>query len=178
MYPQPLRLAWHCVRNKARKIAPSPSVILSMRVRILLSPRARIQRLTSGIRATLSCNLSISCSIPSPASLPAPQQPPVQTSSCLSEATLSPRSSSPVARHVRRTVSALGRLEHAAAAGSRTRCGRGTRASGGGKGVKAGSGGAGSSQSGGGSSGGGRCSACCSSGGRGSTRQQQQLHLC
>jgi hypothetical protein len=169
-----------------------------MRVRILLTPRARIQRLTSGIGAVLSCSLSISCSIPSPASLPALYQPqpaaaapaasahasPVQTSSDSSEAALSPRSSPPVARHVRRTVSALGRLEHAAAVGSRTCCGRGTRASGGighcggGNGIKAGSGGAGSSQSGGGSNDSGRCSACGSSGGLGSARQPQQLHLC
>ena len=153
-----------------------------MRVRILLLPRVRIQRLTSGIRAVLSCSLSISCSSP----LPATQQPqlraaapvapahsPAQTSSS-SEAALSPRSSPPVARHVRRAVSALSRLEHAASAGGRTCRGRGTRASGGrdryggGKGVEAGSGGAGSSQSGGGSSGGGECSAC---GGRSEERR-------
>jgi len=161
-----------------------------MRVRILLLPRVRIQRLTSGIRAVLSCSLSISCS----SSLPAPQQPqllaaaappaaPVHSSPSSSEAALSPRSSPPVARHVRRAVSALGRLEHAASAGGRTCRGRGTRASGGrdrcggGKGVEAGSGGAGSSQSGGGSSGGGECSACGGGGGRGSARQHRQLHF-
>ena len=160
-----------------------------MRVRILLLPRVRIQRLTSGIRAVVSCSLSISCSSPCPAS----QQPqlrvaaapaaPVHSSPSSSEAALSPRSSPPVARHVRRAVSALGRLEHAASAGGRTCRGRGTRASGGrdrcggGKGVEAGSGGAGSSQSGGGSSGGGECSACGGSGGRGSARQHRQLHF-
>ena len=161
-----------------------------MRVRILLLPRVRIQRLTTGIRAVLSCSLSISCS----SSLPAPQQPqllaavappaaPVHSSPSSSEAALSPRSSPPVARHVRRAVSALGRLEHAASAGGRTCRGRGTRASGGrdrcggGKGVEASSSGAGSSQSGGGSSGGGECSACGGGGGRGSARQHRQLHF-
>ena len=163
-----------------------------MRVRILLLPRVRVQRLTTGIRVVLSCSLSISCSSPFPASqqpqlgaaaapaAPAHSSPSAQSSS---EATLSPRSSPPVARHVRRAVSALGRLEHAASAGGRTCRGRGTRASGGrdrcggGKGVEVGSGGAGSSQSGGGSSGGGECSACGGGGGRGSARQHRQLHF-
>jgi hypothetical protein len=127
-----------------------------MRVKILL--------LTSGIRAVLSCSLSISCSSPSIASqqpLPAaeataaaipaaPAQPPssVQTSSSLSDGGSTPRSSSsspPAARHVRRTLSALGRLERAAPAGGRTRCSGGARAGSGrdrcrsSKGVEAGS---------------------------------------
>ena len=171
MYPQPLRLAWHCVRNKPRKIASSPSVILSMRVRILLSPRARVQRITSGIRAILSCSLSISCSSPSPASQQpqpvaaaapaAPAHSSPETGSSSSEAASSPRNSPPVARHVRRAVSALGRLEHAASADGRACRGRAAPAGGGrdrcrgGKGVEAGSSRAGSSQGGGGSSGGG-----------------------
>ena len=127
-----------------------------MKVRILLLPRVRIQRLTSGIRAVLSCSLSISCSSSFPAShqpqlgaatastAPAHSSPSAQMSNNLSEAALSLRSSPPVARHVRRAVSALGRLEHAASAGGQTCRGRGMRASGdrdrcgGGKGVEAG----------------------------------------
>jgi hypothetical protein len=126
-----------------------------MRVRVLL--------LTSGIRAVLSCSLNISCSSPSHASLgpqptagtsvvPAHPSSPTQTSSSSSEATPSPRSSPPLARHVRITVLALGRLERAAPAGGRGCRGRGTRASGGrdcsdsGKRGKAGDGGTGTSK--------------------------------
>ena len=136
--------------------------------------RVRVSLLTSGIRAVLSCSLNISCSSPSHASLrpqptagtpavPVHPSSPAQTSSSSSEAASSPRSSPPLARHVRRTVSALGRLERAAPAGCRDRRGRGTRASGGrdcsggGKGGKAGGGGTGSSKGGSGSSSGSGC---------------------
>jgi hypothetical protein len=92
------------------------------------SMRVRVLFLTSGIRAILSCSLNISCSSPSHASLgpqpaagipavPAHLSSPTQTSSSSSEAAPSSRSSPPLACHVRRTVSALGRLERAAPAG-------------------------------------------------------------
>ncbi|PVH64550.1 hypothetical protein PAHAL_2G300600 [Panicum hallii] len=150
--------------------------------------RVRVSILTTGIRAVLSCTLNISCSSPSHTSLspqpgagtpaiPAHPSSSAQTGSSSSEAASSPRSSPPLARHVRRTVSALGRLERAAPAGGRARRSRGTRASGGrnrcngGKGVKAGGGGTGSSKGGSGSSSGGGCSACGGSGAQGSMRQ-------
>jgi hypothetical protein len=127
------------------------------------SPRVRVLFITSGIRAVLSYNLNIICSSPSHASLgsqPAAGTPtvlvhhssPAQMSSSLSEAVYFPRSSPPLVRHVRRTVSALGRLERATPAGGRGCRGRGTRASGsrncsdGGKGGKADDGGTGSSK--------------------------------
>jgi hypothetical protein len=95
--------------------------------------------LTYDIRVVLSCSLNISCSSPSHASLdpqPAAGTPavpvhpssPAQISSSSSEATSSSRSSPPLKRHVRRTVSALGRLEHAASAGGRGCRDKGTRA--------------------------------------------------
>jgi hypothetical protein len=150
--------------------------------------RVRISILTTGIRAVLSCTLNISCSSSSHASLspqpgagtlavPAHPSSSAQTGSSASEAASSPRSSPPLARHVRKTVLALGRFERAAPAGGRARCGRGTRASGGrdhcdgGKGVKAGGGGTCSSKGGSGSSSGGGCSACSGRGAQGSTRQ-------
>jgi hypothetical protein len=87
--------------------------------------RVRVLFLTSGIRAVLSCSLNIFCSSPFHASLgsqPVAETPavsahpssPTQTSSSSSEAAPSPRSSPPLACHVRRTVLALGRLERAA----------------------------------------------------------------
>jgi hypothetical protein len=97
--------------KKNQKIAPTPSVILLMRVRVLL--------LTIGIGAKLSCKLNISCSSPSHAS-PCPQleagssivpthpSSPAHTSNSSSKAASSPRRSPSLARHVRRTVSALG----------------------------------------------------------------------
>jgi hypothetical protein len=138
--------------------------------------RMRVLFLTSGIRAILSCSLNISCSSPSHASLgpqPAAGTPVVpahpssltQASSSSSEAAPSPCSSPPLARHVRRTVSALGHLERAAPAGGRGCHGRGTRASGGrdcsdsDKGSKAGDGGTGSSKGRSRSNSGGGCSA-------------------
>jgi hypothetical protein len=104
--------------------------------------RVRVLFLTSGIRVILSCSLNISCSSPFHVSLgpqstartpavPAHPSSPAQTSSSSSEAASSPRSSPPLARHVRRTVSALGRLERAALAGARGCRGRGTQAGGG-----------------------------------------------
>ena len=160
-----------------------------MRVRILLLPTVRIQRLTRGIGAVLSCSLSVSCSIPSPvqpqraAAAPAASIHLSPSSSSLSNGEFSPRSSSPpAASHVRRSLSAFGRLERKAPAGGRTRCGGGPRAScrrdcrSGSKGGKVGSSGAGSSQSGGGGGGGGGRGACSGSGDRGSTRQHRQLH--
>ena len=152
-----------------------------MRVRILLLPRVRIQRITFGIRAILLCSISIFCSSPFLASQqpqPSHSSPYAQASSSSFEAALSPHSSSPVVRHVRRAVSAPDRLKHAESAGGRACRGRETRVSGGrdccsgGKGVEVGSGGAGSSQSEGKSSGGSRCSTCSGSGGRGSVRQR------
>jgi hypothetical protein len=103
--------------------------------------RVRVLFLTSGIRAVLFYSLNISCSSPSHASLgpqptagtpavPVHPSSPAQTSSSSSEATSSPRSSPPLARHVRRTVSALSHLERAAPAGGRGCRGRGTLASG------------------------------------------------
>ncbi|RLM66639.1 hypothetical protein C2845_PM16G02100 [Panicum miliaceum] len=134
--------------------------------------RVRVSILTTGIRAVLSCSLNISCSSPSHASfspqpgagtpvVPAHPSSPAQTGSSSSEAASSPRSSPPLARHVRRTVLALGRLERAAPAGGRARRGRGTRASGGR-----------------GRCDGGGCSACSGCGAQGSTRQHQRLCLC
>jgi hypothetical protein len=104
--------------------------------------RVRVLFLTSGLRAVLSCSLNISCSSPSHASLgpqptagtptvPAHPSSPAQTSNSSSESASSPRSSPPLARHIRRTVSALGRLERAAPAGGQGCRGRGMRASGG-----------------------------------------------
>jgi hypothetical protein len=139
--------------------------------------RVRVLFLTSGIRAILSCSLNISCSSPSHASLgpqpaagtpvvPAHPSSPTQTSNSSFEIAPSPRSSPPLARHVQRTVSAIGRLKRAAPAGGRGCRGRGTRASGGrdcsdsGKGGKAGDGGIGMSKGRSRSSGGGGCSAC------------------
>ncbi|KAK8462080.1 hypothetical protein SEVIR_1G142601v4 [Setaria viridis] len=147
--------------------------------------RVTVQILTTGIRAVLSCSLNISCSQPSPATfrpqpvaeapaVPAHSSPSTQTSGSSSEAASSPRSP-PVARYVRRTVSALGRLERTTSAGGRARCGRGAYPSGGGdrcgggKGVEAGGGGAGCSKDGSGSGGGGRCRTCGGSGARDST---------
>jgi hypothetical protein len=80
--------------------------------------RVRVLFLTSGIRVVLSCNLNISCSSPSHASLdpqpatgtlavPAHPSSPAQLSSSSSEASSSPRSSPPLARHVHRTISPL-----------------------------------------------------------------------
>jgi hypothetical protein len=125
--------------------------------------RVRVLFLTSGIRAVLSCSLNISCSSPSYASLgpqPAAGTPavpvhpssPAQTSSSSSEATSSHVAAPPLARHIRRIVSALGRLKRAAPAGGRGCRDRGTRADGGrdctdgGKGGKAGDGRTGSSK--------------------------------
>jgi hypothetical protein len=104
--------------------------------------RVRVLFLTSGIRAVLSCRLNISCSSPSHASLgpqpaagtpvvPAHPSSPAQTSSSSSEAAPSHVAAPPLARHVRRTVSALDRLERAAPTGGQGCRGRGTRASGG-----------------------------------------------
>jgi hypothetical protein len=156
--------------------------------------RVRIQLLTSGIRAVLSCSLNISSSSPSHASLgpqlaartpivPAHPSSPAQTSSSSSEAASSPRSSPSLARHIRRTVSALGRLERAAPTVGRGCRGRRTRASGGrdcndgGKGDKAGDGGTASSKGRSRSSSGGGCNACGGSRARGSAQQQHQ-QLC
>jgi hypothetical protein len=150
--------------------------------------RVRVLFLTFGIRAVLSRGLNIFCSSSSHASLgPQPTagtpavsahpSSPAQTGSNSSEAASSPRSSPPLARHIRRTVSALGRLERTAPAGGRGCRGRGMRASGGrdcsdgGKGGKAGDGGTGSSKGISRSGGGGGCSACGGSRARGSTRQ-------
>jgi hypothetical protein len=150
--------------------------------------RVRILFLTSDIRAVLSCSLNILCSSPSHVFLgpqPAAETPavpthrssPTQTSSSSSEATSFPCSSPPLARHVRRTVSALDRLKRAALTGGRGCHGRGTRASGGrdcsdgGKGSKDGDGGTGSSKGRSRSSSGGGCSTCGDSRARGSARQ-------
>jgi hypothetical protein len=104
--------------------------------------RVRVLFLTSGIRIALFCSLNISCSFTFYASL-GPQSTvgtsaviahhssPAQTSSNSSEAVSSSRSRPPLARHVRRTVSALGRLERATQIGGRGCHGRETRASGG-----------------------------------------------
>jgi hypothetical protein len=135
--------------------------------------RVRVLFLTSGIRAVLSCSLNISCSSPSHASLgpqpaagrlavPAYPSSPAQTSSSSSEAASS-HVAPPLARHVRRTVSALGRLQRRAPAGGRGCRGRGTCASGGrdcSDGGKAGDGGTGSSKGRSRSSSGSGCSAC------------------
>jgi hypothetical protein len=104
--------------------------------------RVRVLFLTFGIRIALFCSLNISCSFTFCASL-GPQSTvgtpaviahhssPAQTSSNSSEAASSSRSRPPLARHVRRTVSALGRLERATQIRGRGCHGRGTRASGG-----------------------------------------------
>jgi hypothetical protein len=139
-----------------------------------LSMRVRVLFLTYGIRAVISCSLNISCSSPSHASLgpqptagtpaiPAHPSSPAQASSNSSEAASSPHSSPPLARHVRRTVSALCRLERAAPAGGRGCHSRGTRVSGGrdcSDGGKASDGGTGSSKGRSKSSSGGGCSTC------------------
>jgi hypothetical protein len=102
--------------------------------------RVRVLFLTSGIRAVLFYSLNISCSSPSHASLG--PQPDSRNTGCPCSSILSytdeqqlvtssPRSSPPLARHVRRTVSALSYLERAAPAGGRGCRGRGTLASGG-----------------------------------------------
>jgi hypothetical protein len=152
------------------------------------SMRVRVQLLTSGIRVVLSCSINIFCSSPSHASLgpqpaagtpavPAHPSSPAQTSSSSSEVASSPRSSPPLACHVRRTVFTLGRLERVAPVGGRGCHGRGTRASGGrdcsdgGKGSKDGDGGTGSSKGRSRSSSGGGCSTCGDSRARGSARQ-------
>jgi hypothetical protein len=133
------------------------SFSLSMRVRVLF--------LTSGIRVVLFCSLNISYSSPSHTSLgpqpavgtpvvPAHPSSPTQTNSSSSEAAPSPRSSPPLARHVRRIISALGRLEHAAPARGRGSGGRDCSDSG--KGDKAGDDGTGSSK--------GRCRSCSDGG--------------
>jgi hypothetical protein len=139
--------------------------------------RVRVLFLTFGIRAVLFCSLNISCSSPSHASLspqpavgtpvvPTHSSSPAQTSSSSSEAASSPRSSLPLACHVRRTVSTLGRLERAAPTGGRGCHDRRTRASGdrdcsnSGKGDKADDDRTGSSKGRSRSSGGGGCSAC------------------
>jgi hypothetical protein len=149
-----------------------------MRVRVLFQ--------TSGIRTVLSCSINISCSSTSHASpgpqaavgtptVPAHPSSSAQTSSS-SESASSPRSSPPLARHVQRTVSALGRLERPALSGGRGYRGRVTRASGGrdcsdgGKGGKADDGGTGSSKGKSRSSGYG-CSTCGGSRARDSARQ-------
>jgi hypothetical protein len=150
--------------------------------------RVRVMFLTSGIRVVLSCSLNISCSSPSHASLgpqpvagtpavPAHPSSPTQTSTSSSEAASSLCSSPPLAHHVQRTVSALGRLERAAPTGGRGCRGRGTRVSGsrdcsdGGKGGKAGDGGTDSSKGRSRSSSNDGCSMCGSSRARGSARQ-------
>jgi hypothetical protein len=159
------------VRNK--KIAPTRSVILSMRVRVPL--------LTIGIGAKLSCSLNISCSSPSRASprtqsaVGAPSVPssPAQTSSLSSETTSSTRSDPSLAHH----VPTFGHFECAAPVGGRGRRGTRTRASSNngcsdsGKGSTAGGGRTGSSESGSRSSGGGRCCTCGGSRARGSALQ-------
>jgi hypothetical protein len=104
------------VRNK-RKIVPTCSVILSMRVRVSL--------LTIGIRGILSCNLNISCSSPSRASpytQSAARAPTVSSSSArtssLSSETASSTCSDPLlANH----VSTLGHFECEALAGGQGR---------------------------------------------------------
>jgi hypothetical protein len=150
-----------------------------------LSMRVRVQLLTSSIRAVLSCSLNISCSSPFHASLgpqPAAGTPtvpvhpssPAQMSCCSSKTSSSSRSSPPLARNVRRTVLALGRLERAAPAGGQGCRDRGTRASGGrdcSDGGKAGDGGTGSSKGRSRSSSSGGCSACSGGRARGSARQ-------
>jgi hypothetical protein len=105
---------------------------ISMRVRILFR--------TSGIRVVLSCSLNISYSSSFHTSLgpqsatgtpvvPALPSSPAQMSSSSSEAASFPRSSPPLARHIRRTVLAFGRHERAAPAGDRGYHDRGMRAS-------------------------------------------------
>jgi hypothetical protein len=142
-----------------------------------LSTRVRVLFLTSGIRVILSCSLNISCSSPSHGSLgpqpaagtpvvPAHPSSPAQMSSSSSEAASFPRSSPSLARHVRRTVSVLGHLQHVAPIGGRRCRSTGMRASGGrdysdgGNGDKAGDDGTGSSKSRSRSSSGSGCSAC------------------
>jgi hypothetical protein len=156
-----------------RKIAPTHSVILLMRVRVPL--------LTIGIEAKLSCSLNISCSSPSRAS-PHTQSTaraqtvpssPAQTSNLSSETASSTRSDPSLAHH----VPTLGHFECAAPAGSRGRRGTRTRAnsssgcSDSGEGSTAGGSGTGSSESGSRSSRGGGCCTCSGSRARGSARQ-------
>src|SRR6185369_13438191 len=89
----------------------------------LSSMRVRIELLTSGIRAVLSCRLDISCSSPSQAAAAAQPPPPAASAAAAPAAATaaaasaassspfpspSPRNSPLKARHVRRTVSALG----------------------------------------------------------------------
>jgi hypothetical protein len=132
MYPQPLGghgIVVECEKQTRKLPQLLVSSSLSMRVRVLF--------LTRGIRAVLSCSLNISCSSPSHASLgpqpaagtptvPAHPSSPTYMSSSSSEAAPSPRRSPQLARHVRRTVLALSRLERAAPAGGRGCRGRGT----------------------------------------------------
>jgi hypothetical protein len=144
-----------------------------------LSMRVRVQLLTSGIRAVLSCSSNISCSSISHASLgpqptvgtlvvPAHPCSPAHMSSNSSEVASSPHNSPSLVRHVRRTDSVLSRLERTTTAGDRGYRDRGTRASGG-KGGKAGDGGTGSSKGISRSSSGGGCSVCGGSRARGSS---------
>jgi hypothetical protein len=153
-----------------------------------LSMRVRVLFLTSGIRAVLSCSLNISCPSPSHTSLspqptagtpvvPAHPSSPAQMSNNSSEAASSPHSSPPLARHVRRTVLTLGRLECIALTGGRGCRGRGTQASGGrdysdgGTGGKASDGRTSSSKGRSRSSSDGGCSACDGSRAKGFARQ-------
>jgi hypothetical protein len=147
------------VRNKT-KIAPTRSVILLMRVRVLL--------FTIGIRAKLFCSLNISCSSPSRASshtqsaarTPTVPSFPAWTSNLSSETTSSTRSDPSLAHH----VPTLGHLECAAPAGGRGRRDTRTRASSSsdcsdsGEGSTADGGETGGSESGSRSSG---CGGCC-----------------
>ena len=105
---------------------PSSSVIFS-------SMRVTIELLTSGIRAVLSCRLDISCSSPSQAAQPLPAAASAAAAAPAASPSPfpspSPRSSPLEARHVRHTVSALGRLERTASARRQARRGRGAQAS-------------------------------------------------
>jgi hypothetical protein len=156
-----------------RKIVPTHSVILLMRVRVPL--------LTIGIRAKLSCSLNISCSSPSRASphtqsaarAPTVPSSPAQTSSLSSETASSTSSDPSLAHH----VPTVDHFECAAPAGGRGRRDARTRASSSsgcsdsGEGSTVGGGGTGSGESGSRSSGGGRCCTCGGSRARGSARQ-------
>jgi hypothetical protein len=135
--------------------------------------RVRVQLLTSDIRAVLSCSLNISCSStfhasigPQPAAgtpaVPAHPSSSTQMSSS-SDVSYSPRSSPPLARHVRRTISVLDHLERTAPAGGRGCRDRGMRVNGGrdcSDGGKGGDGGTDSSKGRSRSSDGGGCSTC------------------
>jgi hypothetical protein len=153
-----------------------------------LSMRVRVLFLTSDIRVVLSCSLNISGSSlfhaslgPQPAAgtpaVPTHPSSPAQTSNSSSEAASSPRSSPTLARHIRRIISPLGRLERAAPVGGRGCRDRGTQASGGrdcsdgGKGGKAIDGGTSSSKSRSRSSSSDGCSACGGSRAQDSMRQ-------